>query len=104
VTVIRIPDTAPDMPTATVRGDGRPFPFEVSYEGWRICADSAGEILDILIDGYAEQHDEQLRWHARIRTAIETQATTKHLLNAGELFDHCTEELDFRIFPVLAGE
>jgi hypothetical protein len=92
VTVIRIPDTAPDMPTAAVRGDGTPFQFEVAYEGWRICADSAEEILSVLIGGYADHQDEQSRWHARLRVAIETQVTTQHLLNAGELFDHCTEE------------
>lgn len=92
MTVIRIPDTAPDMRTAAVRGDGTPFPLEVAYDGWRICADSAEEILNVLIGGYAGQHDEQSRRHARIRVAIETQATTQHLLNAGELFDHCTEE------------
>jgi hypothetical protein len=80
------------MPAAAVRGDGTPLPFAVSYEGWRICADSAKEILDVLIDGYAEQHDEQLRWHARVRAAIAAQTTTQHLLNAGETFDHCSEE------------
>ena len=92
VTVIRIPDTAQDMPTAAVRGDGAPFPFEVAYEGWLICADSAEEILGVLIGGYAGHHDEQSRRQARIRVAIETQAKTQHLLNAGELFDHCTED------------
>lgn len=92
VTVIRIPDTAPDMRTAAVRGDGMPLPFEVAHEGWRICADSAEEILSVLIDGYARQDDEQSRLHARVRVAVEAQATTQHLLNAGELFDHCTEE------------
>ena len=92
MTVIRIPDTAPDLPTAAVRGDGAPFPFEVACDGWRICADSAEEILGVLVGGYAGQHDEQSRWRARIRVAIETQATTQQLLNAGELFDHCSEE------------
>lgn len=85
-------DTAPDTPTEAVRGDGTPFPFEVSHEGWRICADSAEEILSILIGGYAGQHDERSRWHARASVAIEAQVTTQPLLNAGELFDHCTEE------------
>jgi hypothetical protein len=75
-----------------MRGDGPPFPLEVSYEGWRICADSAEEILGALVDGYAGQHDEQWRWQARIKVAVEAQTTTQHLLNAGELFDRCTEE------------
>lgn len=92
MTVIRIPYTPLDMPTAAVRGGGAPFPFEVACEGWRICADSADEILSVLIGDYAGLHDEQSRWHARIRVAIETQAKTQQLLNAGELFDHCTEE------------
>jgi len=92
VTVIRMPDAGPGIPAAAVHDDGTPFPLEVVYDGSRICADSAEEILGVLIDGYAGQHDEQPRWHARIRVAIEAQSTTQRLLNAGELFDHCTEE------------
>jgi len=88
VTAIRIPD----MPVAAARGDGTPFPLEVSYEGWRICADTAEEILGVLVDGYAAKHDEQSRWHARIQVAVEAQGTIQRLLNAGELFDRCTEE------------
>lgn len=91
MTVIRIPDETPDMPAAAVRGDGTPYPFEVAYEGWRICADSAEEILSVLVEGYTGQ-PEQSRWSTRLRIAITAQATTQHLLNAGELFDHCTEE------------
>jgi hypothetical protein len=91
MTVIRVPDAAPDMPATAVRDNGAPFPFEVAYEGWRICADSAEEILSALVEGYAGQ-PEQSRWSARLRIAANAQATTQRLLNAGEFFDRCTDE------------
>jgi hypothetical protein len=91
VTVIRIPYATPDMSAAAVHGDGTPYPFEVAYEGWRIWADSAEEILNVVAEGYSEQ-PEQSRKNTRLRIAIAAQAMTQHLLNAGELFDHCTEE------------
>lgn len=92
MTVIRIPDTDPDMPAVAAHGDGTPFPLQASYEGWRICADTAEEILGVLVDGYSRLHDEQSRWHARVKIAAEAQASIQRLLNAGELFDRCTQE------------
>lgn len=90
MTIIRIPGTDAGLPAPMTRS-GTPFPFQVAHEGWRFYADDADEILGYLIDGYARQHDERSRLHARTGLAIKAQVTVQNLLNAGELFDHCTE-------------
>jgi len=84
---IRIPNQ-PAQPLRTAAS----YPVEVVHDTWRYCADAPEEILDLLIDGYANQADEQERLQARLKIALQARAMVQTLLNAGELFDQGTDE------------
>jgi hypothetical protein len=63
--------TRPAAPPA--RPGGGPFPFEMIYAGdsSRGYADSPGELLTLLLDGYAALADDASRLRARIQYAVD---------------------------------
>lgn len=67
------------------------YPLEVVHDRWRLYAESAGDLLGLLIDGYDHLPDAE-RLQARIRLALDAQTDVQSLLNAGELFEHATVE------------
>jgi hypothetical protein len=75
VTAVRISSAGIHAPSRQAREDGTPFPLEVVHEAWRLYADTADEILGLLIDGCADQPDEGSRLRARIGLAVEVQGT-----------------------------
>jgi hypothetical protein len=75
MTVARIQNSSrrPRPPVPPAAPGGQPFPYEMVYGGgsWRGYADDPGELLTLLIDGYAELDDDQARLRARIQYAVD---------------------------------
>ena len=82
-------------PTAPPAGpDGQPYPYEMIYAGgtWRGYADNPGELLTLLIDGYAELEDDEARLRARIQYAVDVSVPLQAEAAAEGDLASCTGE------------
>lgn len=86
--------TGPGPVTALVRPDGRPYQYELIYDGgrWRAYADDFRTLVGELIDGYNELTDEAGRAAARTDYAIRVQVVSQAQLNVDYPLDQCSPE------------
>src|SRR5829696_6262547 len=86
--------TGPGPVTAPVRSDGRPYQYELIYDGgrWRAYADDFPALVGELIDGYADLADERARAEARTAYAIRVQVVSQAQLNVDKPLNECTPE------------
>ena len=94
MTAVRVPNTtaATEPPAPPVRPDGSLFPFEVIYGPSRLYADTHDEILNLMLDGYADLPDELERLKRRIRAAVDAQVAIQASLAADtDALAACTE-------------
>lgn len=85
---LRIPNQ-PEQPPGTADVS---YSIEAVHDKWRIYADTPEEVLGLLIDGYADQTDEQARLQVRLKLACRARVMVQTLLNAGESFEQATVE------------
>jgi hypothetical protein len=86
--------TGPGPVTAPPRPDGRPYQYELIYDGgrWRAYADDFRSLMGELIDGYVEMTDDAERARARSEYAVRIQVVSQARLNAEHPLDQCTPE------------
>lgn len=92
--IIRNTRAAESAPLSPVHEDGTRYPYAMHFDGDKFIgyADTPGELLDILIDGYAslEPQDAQV---ARIRLAIAAQVAVQAQINADAMASGAWEAL-----------
>ena len=73
VTTIANPRAGTRVPEPPAGPGGQPFPYEMIYaEGsWRAYAATPGDLLGLLIAGYAGLQDDEARLRERIRYAVD---------------------------------
>ena len=74
--------------------DGQPYPFEMIYAGgtWRAYAGTTGELLGLLIDGYADLEDDDARLRERVRYAVDVSVPLQAEAAAEGDVGACTAE------------
>lgn len=84
--------TRPPAPPAAQ--DGEPYPYEMIYAdgSWRGYADRPGELLALLIDGYADLDDDDARLRERIRYAVDVSVPLQAEAAAEGDVGACTAE------------
>jgi hypothetical protein len=95
--VIRNTSAMDDVPDVPLRGDGRPYRFEMIYAGGglRAYADEPAELVDVLSPGYGDLPGDDERRDARVGLVLDAQVRVQALLataDAGEPLRDCTEE------------
>jgi len=100
------------VPDPPVRPDGGLYAFSLCYDAgkWRAYADTAAELLDVLIPGYLEA-DPQGRLELRLAYAVRCQVTLQAAVVASnpDLMQRCTPAqqellLSSRATPPLAED
>lgn len=81
--VIRNSREAEEAPASPVHSDGTRYPYAMRFDGDKYVgyADTATELLGLLIDGYADM-DPQGQQVARIKLAVAAQTVTQAQINA----------------------
>lgn len=85
-------EDAPPVPPT--KPGGQPYAYEMIYAGGarRAYADTAVELVDALIPGYAEQTNPREQAQARIRLALDTQVRLQAELATSAQLQDCSED------------
>ncbi|MGN9842665.1 hypothetical protein ACTMTI_31520 [Nonomuraea sp. H19] len=91
--IIRNTSATEPPPAAPIKGDGRPYRYEMIYAGgtYRGYADDSAELAGMLIPGYDRLATDDERATARVRLAMDMQVRMQAQLAAGGHLDACSE-------------
>ncbi|MEV1174488.1 hypothetical protein [Nonomuraea sp. NPDC049784] len=90
--IIRNTSATEPPPAPPVKGDGRPYRYEMIHAGgtYRGYADDPVELIGMLVPGYVRLATDDERATARVRLAMDMQVRLQAQLAAGQL-DACGE-------------